>query len=162
MSPFETHKQILAHYLSLFNERVIEFGGGEASTPLIIEKSKASLTLENHREWYDRIKGLEKEGHEIRFTNDFFQEFDGNFDLAFVDCSDWMTRCILVRELAEKVKVILLHDSFEEHLDRCGVKFDFAYQQNYYLNDSHDYPPTIAFSNYVDVSKIGIPGCNQK
>lgn len=175
MSPFETHKPVLEYALLKQGRSVLEVGGGEASTPLIVKHSQCSLTIENNLEWYNRIAGLGDDKHRIMHSPDLIQEirftrslYDENhyhlFSLALVDNDVWNQRCQIVQMLKGVAEVILLHDSFDEHLGRCtecGFSIpEFKYRLNLYphLPPSGSYPPTLILSDIVDVTKWEIPG----
>lgn len=175
MFPFETHKPVLEYALLKQKRSVLEVGCGEASTPLIIKHSTRSLTLENNLEWYNRIAGLGDDKHRIKHAPNLIEEIRwtrGNYDenhyhlfsLALVDNDNWKERCQIVNLLKGVAEVILLHDSFDEHLHRCtecGHKLpDFDYRLNLYPEwpPRADRPPTLILSDTVDVTKWEVPG----
>lgn len=175
MSPFETHKPVLEYALLKQGRSVLEIGGGEASTPLIVKHSLRSITVENNTDWYTRISGYGDERHPILYEKNLvnfvrFERslFDDNnsylFSLALVDNDVWKERCEIVQLLKGVAEVILLHDSFDEHLHRCtecglGIP-GFEYRLNLYpsLPPNPGQPPTLILSDTVDVTKWEIPG----
>lgn len=183
MSPYNTHLPILEYALERHNDFVLEFGGGEFSTPLIIKKSKESVTFENNLEWYKKLKACETFDNYIIKTNSYIHSikemykcctvvdditqyeyilsYRERFSLAFIDGDNWNERCELVDYLSDKCDVVILHDSFPEHLERCaahlGRSFKYAYTMNVYptqdgseLRGRPEYPPTLVLSNYYD------------
>ena len=177
MSPFETHKPVLEYALLKQGRSVLEVGGGEASTPLIVKHSASSLTLENNKEWYERISGYGDEQHKISYQPNlmlyvifglpgYVYGHDYTFSLALVDNDVWKERCEIVNYMKNNhvAEVILLHDSFDEHLHRCtecGHKLpEFKYSLNLYpyLPPNPSQPPTLILSDSVDVTKWEVPG----
>lgn len=174
MSPFETHKPVLEYALLKQGRSVLEVGCGEASTPLIVSLSKVSLTLENNWEWVNRILKYEGDNHRILFEPDLVgyvrmqkrteADISNLFSLALVDNDNWKERCQIVTLLKGIAEVILLHDSFDEHLHRCtecGFSIpSFAYRLNLYpsLPPNPNQPPTLILSDTVDVTKWEVPG----
>lgn len=177
MSPFETHKPVLEYALVKQGRHVLEVGGGEASTPLIVKSSTRSLTLENNREWYDRISQYKDEDHQIQYHPELLvyiifgirggmSKESYTFSLALVDNDNWKERCQIVSHLRANdiAEVILLHDSFDEHLKRCGECGysipEFKYRLNLYPQwpPRPEYPPTLILSDTVDVTQWEIAG----
>ena len=173
MSPFETHKPVLEYALLKQGRGVLEVGGGEASTPLIVNNSDYSLTLENNWEWYKRIVQYENVRHPILYDPylvDYVRGipppgcFPYAFSLALVDNDNWKERCKIVQLLKGVAEVILLHDSFEQHLNtcaECGFPVpDFKYRLNLFpeLPPRPEYPPTLILSDTIDVTIWEIPG----
>lgn len=174
MSPYNTHLPILKYALERFNEAVLEVGAGEFSTPEIISRSKFSVTLENNREWYEKCRHLEKHHHYIHFSENLLKsvEFvcdERDLDLVFVDSNNWKERCEIVNLLSkyDSIKVVILHDSFPEHIERCinyfGSNFKYAYSMNFYPvspDSIHynrpEYPPTLVLSNIVSFADWSI------
>lgn len=168
MSPFNTHLPILEYALDRHNEYVIEFGGGEFSTPLIIKKSKESTTFENNYDWFQKLSYLHSDNHRIIHDENYLEAakhlwlynlISYRFSLAFIDGDNWDERCSLVYYLRDKCDVIILHDSFPQHLDRCVNIFSDVFtsicnMRNFTVNSfgflRPDYPPTLCLSNYVD------------
>jgi hypothetical protein len=165
MSSYATHRPVLEAFLSEYNERVLELGCGPDSTPIIVDRSKFSIGLEDNKGWFPTVKAFEKPNHEIRFVTDWneaLKQCEGFFDLVFVDCGVWQTRCDAIFFFKEQARITLLHDSFVDHLKRChfDVREHFKFRRNFYPvwppKDSH--PPTIALSNFVDVTTVNIQG----
>lgn len=174
MSPYETHKPVLEYALLKQGRSVLEIGAGEASTPLIVSLSKVSLTLENNWEWVSRILKYEGDNHRILYEPDLYgyvrmqkrteADLTSLFSLALVDNDNWKERCQIVQLLKGVAEVILLHDSFDDHLNRCtecGHKLpEFHYRLNLYPEwpPRPEYPPTLILSDSVDITKWEIPG----
>jgi len=168
MSPFNTHIPILEYVLEHYNEFVIECGGGLFSTPLIIKKSKKSITFENNYDWFQKLLIFKDDNHNIYHDENYLEAVkfqwkhnkpELRYSFAFIDGDNWNERCELVEYLSDKCDVIILHDSFPQHLERCvshlGKSFKFAYSHNFYPFSNEfigmpEYPPTLCLSNYVD------------
>ena len=171
-SSFESHRPVLEYALNKQGRSVIEIGGGNTSTPLIINNSFKSITYENDLEWYNRISNLSCENHEVVYESDLVGKVREltvgatpyAFSLAFIDSNVWLDRCKIVSMLIGNAEVILLHDSFPEHLHRCiegnALIPPFVYSLNLYplVPANPAYPPTLILSDVVDVTRWEIPG----
>lgn len=180
---YDSHLPVLDYALDRHYEFVLEVGSGLASTPRIFAKGHNVVSYENNKEWYDKVHAVLKEQHLLNerssyiYTDKLFAEVRSmlwhpsarRFSLAFIDSDVWMDRCKFITLLKDDCDVILLHDSFDEHLGRCGHRdFDgktwelpyFKYRLNLYpvLPPNPSHPPTLILSDTVDVTKWEVPG----
>lgn len=172
MSSFESHRPVLEYALNKQGRSVLEVGGGGCSTPLIINKSIKSVTYENSQDYYSQISHLGSPNHDVVYEVDLVGKISRlvtgavpyAFSLAFIDSNLWLDRCKIVSMLCGHAEVILLHDSFPEHLHRCiegnALIPQFVYSLNLYprLPPVPEYPPTLILSDVVDVTKWEVPG----
>ena len=171
-SSFESHRPVLEYALNKQGRSVLEVGGGSTSTPLIISSSFKSVTYENNPDWFNRISILGCDNHDVIYEVDLVGKvrelISGAvpyaFSLAFIDNNVWIDRCRIVSMLCGHAEVILLHDSFPEHLHRCiegnSLIPQFVYSLNLYPAGPPNMasPPTLILSDVVDVTKWEIPG----
>lgn len=179
---YDSHIPVLEYALNRHRENVLEIGSGLSSTLRIFSQALAATSFENSKEWFDRVHGHLKEEHLLTpehtyiYTDKLFASVrnlvwdkERTFSLAFVDSDVWMDRCKFVHLLQGNAEVILLHDSFDEHLGRCGHQDvngntwelpRFKYQLNLYpiLPPNPSHPPTLILSDTVDVTKWEVPG----
>ena len=180
---YDSHLPVLSYALDRHGEHVLEVGSGLASTPLIFKKAKRAISFENNREWFDKVEGHLRHDELMGTTKSFiytdkifasvrdfmWHESEPYLSLAFIDSDVWTERCKLISLIEGHADIILLHDSFDEHLGRCGWQDvngntwpipHFKYRLNLYpvLPPNPSHPPTLILSNTVDVTKWEVPG----
>ncbi len=180
---YDSHLPVLNYALDKHNEFVLEVGSGLASTPLLFRRGSNVVSYENNRDWHTKVNDHLKSEHLLNersayiYTDKMFAEVRSmlwdksarHFSLAFIDSDVWMDRCKFVSLIQGHADVILLHDSFNEHLSRCssqdidGNTWElprFKYRLNLYpvLPPNMAHPPTLILSDTVDVTKWEVPG----
>lgn len=181
---YDSHIPVLNYALDRHYEFVLEVGSGLSSTPLIFKKGHNVASYENNKDWYDKVHSHLKENrlfserNNYIYTDKLFASVRDmlwnsrrreHFNLAFIDSDVWMDRCRFISLIKGQADVILLHDSFDEHLTRCGwqdangITWElpyFKYRLNLYpvLPPNMAQPPTLILSDTVDVTKWEVPG----
>lgn len=165
---YSTHQPILKYFLEKYNGKVLELGCGDFSTDLIIQSSTWSVSLEDNLEWYQKFSDKDSEYHEIKFVRSWKESLAdvirrlGHLDLVFVDQANFQSRCEALTILKDSAKILLLHDSFDQHLSLCknNIVQEYKFKKNFYVSLPPDptYPPTMALSNEVDITDLEIDG----
>ena len=119
--PTYTHQPFLDKYIRETTGDIIEFGAGDGSTGLICNLIKGTgrklVTVENNKEWFNRIKSEfpENEQHEYVFSFDWqttIKSFPKDrFDLVFIDQSPWVARQWTLDHFKDTAKYIMIHDA---------------------------------------------------
>jgi len=120
MNPYGTHLKYLESYIKTFKPlSVFEFGCGENSTPLFIEKCQSVISVEMQKpDWF--LKIWEAFNGQSNFTlycmpggmgaPDYLQKCGGRFDMIFCD-GHMASRWLQITEAAKKTNVIFTHDT---------------------------------------------------
>lgn len=102
-------------------QRVLEFGGGEYSTPFFMGIPNASVTTvetQDH-DWYLKIKEINPNTLWIPDHNEvltFAKEYQANFDILFLDTHQDL-RWKIATELQGRGMATVIHDSETESYD---------------------------------------------
>jgi len=159
---YETHQPLLETIAQKGNGKMLEFGAGQGSTPMLhdIATAKKGMleTFEGEQDWYSRFAYLQNEHHYISHTTfwgillDDLVQRNETYDLIFVDQAPWEARADTIRRLKEQTGYILLHDC--DYLDRNGLlnfDKDFYSYEVWYPVKPWPYktgPPTLLASMY--------------
>jgi len=115
--PYGTHQKALERAVRETTGPVVEFGGGQYSTPLLAEvcrrEGRELVTVESDAEWAKALGG--KFSHEILDERAFWRKYSGSrWGLAFVDSQvgdEWIKhRTEQVARLHGAADVIVVHD----------------------------------------------------
>lgn len=128
---FSTHREVLIQFLEKVNpKRVLEFGVGNFSTPLLHHYSKQGnivLSMDNNPEWLNKFRGYEHGNHRLLlFNNDDlllqkYSFFEDNWSMIFVDAAPAWIRSPFIRLIKSKADYIIVHDT------EAGVyNYDFS------------------------------------
>ncbi len=149
---WDSHRELLWLALSKTKNKIVEFGSGEGSTPLIrdysIKNNRDFLSLESNKDWADKMKSTYVEKYDLP-TNELGLSLYA--DLTFIDAAPASIREFLIRINANKSNVIIIHDT-EPGADYVyGMKeilSTFKYRLDY---QPEGMPHTTAVSNTVNV-----------
>ena len=120
MSRYATHLPVLQFLMdNLRPDRILEFGIGEFSTPLLLSQGSELITVETDVEWLARMTQRNEKHTVVHWPNDCVADFlldfrMQGFDLAFVD-GPVDSRVTCVERLFWRARVIVIHDS----MTRC-------------------------------------------
>jgi hypothetical protein len=112
---WQTHQPVLVElFRHLQAPRVLEAGIGYASTPLVLQLARESVSLETNPRWHRRFARFADDRHRILLVEDEASEpwLDEEWDLAFVDGSG-TSRQACVDRLAERTRFVVCHDTEE-------------------------------------------------
>lgn len=134
LSVWQSYQPVLVELLRrLERPRVLELGVGYGSTPIVLELSESSVSLDTDREWYARFARFDRPQHRVLHWTDYDASawncpyFDEQWDVAFVDNSPHTTRQGNVLRLADRARFIVCHDT-EECYKPAGssYRWDFS------------------------------------
>jgi len=156
VNPYATHVPILEHILNNFDvENTLEFGMGDFSTKLLLEKCEKVFSIEmQDRSWYEHVKNEFK--NEKFFPYSFVHPFSGidfaetltnRFDLIFVD-GHGKSRWQQINFAFKKTNLIVAHDT-EAKIYKW---YNVALPEHWQWMDITDYSPwTAVITNRKDV-----------
>jgi hypothetical protein len=157
---YGSHLPVLLKLVNETKGPILELGVGLYSTPLLhfacLPTNRKITSLESDKAWFQNFKDARTEFHDVQIIEDWDKyEFNGNWDIAFIDHGPDSRRHIEAMRLANKAKYIILHDSDPEN-DNL-YKFSkiypmFKYRFDYTLCK----PNTTVVSNTIDVTKLTI------
>lgn len=134
---YATHISLLAEMVILAcqkpDQRILEIGAGEYSTPLLHRIGRAFkakiLTFENNSQWLERYKDLQTPWHELRFVQDWknVKELDEPCALAFVDHDPANRRIHEILRLKDLARYIVVHGSHKICMRPIYALFKYKY-----------------------------------
>jgi len=117
---YETHQPVLLDLLEhLPDARMIELGTGYASTPIVLGRTGASLSLETEPVWYRRFRRYASDAHRLELVRDFDERewqsdhLRAEWDVALVDNSPGTSRQRNLLALGERTRFVVCHDTQE-------------------------------------------------
>lgn len=131
---WESHQPVLFELLELNpGTRVLELGVGYGSTPIVLQLSGTSVSLETDADWYGRFARFDTPAHRILRWHDYDRDewrcpyLEEDWDVAFVDNSPYSTRQSNLLKLADRARFIVCHDT-EECFKPAGsdYRWDFS------------------------------------
>jgi hypothetical protein len=133
---------------------VLEMGCGDFSTPLLHELCayRKLVSLDINKGWTDKFQYLANPQHIIRSVEswDNLLEYQELWDIVLVDQSPGESRKTSIEALADKAKLIVLHDT-EDLNNIYGYQFcipNFKYLAEYKRHTTQ----TMIISNFIDIS----------
>ena len=173
--PHSTHQPILSYVAKLGSGKILEFGAGYYSTPLLYEvvheKKGRLLSFENDASFVSKFFGdndmyftIMDANWDTFFTSSICEEIQKmNWDVVFIDQAPWEARLVTVKHFANCCDYLLLHDcdyfiktgqikSWSEH---------FKYYKTYLPPEPWPFdtgPPTLVGSNKIEIHNIEIEG----
>lgn len=115
MDPYSTHVPILAWVVQNTRGPILELGCGFYSTPLLhlLAPDRKILSLETDKQYVDKLQKFASPEHRIEHvpTWENIAAFDQEWDVAFVDNAPGAARGPCIRNLKDRAKYIVVHDS---------------------------------------------------
>lgn len=123
--PYYTHRKHLINSLNSLSKKdkinILEFGVGEGSSFIFNEfalknKNFNITAFETDHAWLNETKNkYELNNYKFNHVNNWDElltqeNFDGEYDLVFIDQSPWEARIKTIDLLIKKSKIIILHD----------------------------------------------------
>lgn len=159
---YDSHRPLLWLALKNTKGKVVEFGMGHGSTPLLdkecyIEKRMFS-SWETNDDWYNMmvnkcIMETTSLGHATNYFNEIIEKDNGDIGLLFVDCAPAEIRKELINKYSEIAKVIVVHDSeigAEYVYGMSEILSTFKYRVDYQPQGK---PHTTAVSNFINIEE---------
>jgi hypothetical protein len=141
--PYATHQQFLEFYIKQTSGDIIEFGTGDGSTGFILNLIKGTnrklVSLENNREWYEKMLGLypETEFHKYIFVEDWkdtISKLDKNaYSVVFIDQSPWEARCWTMDHYIDTAEYLIIHDV--DYFPKNGIFGSVVSEFNFDFSD---------------------------
>lgn len=153
---YNSHRPVL--YAAIVNTKgkIMELGCGYGSTPLLKafcdEKDRWLISLENDMTWALKFPSTTMASGDYNEAHIFTP-----CSVIFIDSRPGELRKDLIRDLANKAEVLVVHDTEEGALDIYGIREvlnGFTYRQDY---KPEKWPGTSLVSNSIDVLKWIIP-----
>jgi len=157
---WDSHLPLLWLALKNTKGKVVEFGMGNGSTPLLdkecYNQKRMFSSWETNSNWFDMmVNKCLMETTSLGHTNDYFDEIiekdNGNIALLFIDCAPGEIRKELISKYSHIAKVIVVHDS-EKSSQFCydlePTLSKFAFRLDY---EPLERPHTTAVSNYINL-----------
>lgn len=115
MDNYSTHLPFLQFIITKFKpKRVIEFGMGNYSTPLLSQYCESMVSIETDKKWFQKMKSEASHHKQILWSAENVQDYllanDDGYDLAFID-GPVKSRVLCVRNLWDRAELIVCHDS---------------------------------------------------
>jgi hypothetical protein len=157
-SAFETHRPVLCEaVLRVRSGLILELGAGDGSTPALhevsLETGRPVITIEHDRAWIERYAHLRSDNHSLVHV-DSWTDLDNpvirslSYAIAFVDHAPHARRVIDITWLAQRAKVVVVHDTESNEYGYDGI-FDLF---QYHTTFQGHVPWTSVLSNFIDVS----------
>ncbi len=170
MDVYSTHQKYLKHYILKTTGDIVEFGTGHGSTGFIRElirnTSRKLISVENNREWFEKMKSLYPENinHSYIFSNDWQETLKTftkkDYSIVFIDQSPWMARVWTLNHFKNDTEYIIIHDTdyfvrenifgrliSGNHYDVRNSKYDFSDIFKDFVFYNEILPPTLVGSN---------------
>ncbi len=158
MDAYGTHLYALAGIVAMAEPggRVVEFGMGDYSTPLLSMLCETRglwlRSLEREMAWLSRFEDLATPAHEIVHVPDWnLAPIEGRWEVAFIDHEPGHRRRVELERMREAARWIVIHDSEEPEYGLESVLARFRYRYDY----ARVRPCTTIVSG---VSPIPLPG----
>lgn len=161
----ESHQPVLLGLLDAVpNARVLELGTGYGSTPIVLDRSGSSLSLETDPSWQRRFERYASHAHRIELCEDFDErewrcpELDEPWDVALVDNSPGTARQSNLSKLAARTRYIVCHDTqecFRPSASRFGWNFSSF---RYVWTCTRFATYTTVVSNHEPIPALPLPG----
>jgi hypothetical protein len=139
-----------------YNGKCLELGCGFFSTPLLHElcADRVLVTIDQDEGWLKQFYHFSSLRHMLSLTTswDDLPEYNMEWDIVLVDQFPLESRKVSVSKLADKAKIIMVHDTEDFWGDVYGYRdclTNFKYLIEY---DGHPIRTTI-ISNFIDVTK---------
>jgi len=155
-SQYGTHIPVLCRAFIELREStgdVLELGCGDFSTPVLHElcANRKLLTLDNDALWLERFSYLYSPQHIIKEVSswDNLEEYNLKWDIVFVDQNPPQCRNSAISALADKSKLLIIHDT--EEVSSPGYNYDlsmFKFSTSYKWHIVE----TTVVSNFIDVA----------
>lgn len=161
-SLYGSHMPILARIMDLTDGPVLELGMGIYSTPLLdlmCAQSKRPLySYDNDAVWFKENEKWRSDYHFVSFIEDWddfytIQHDYFHWSVALIDHKPAKRRKVDIKNLANKVNFVIVHDT-EPESDKF-FKYSWVYK---YYKYRYDYtkcrPYTTVLSNFVDLNSL--------
>jgi hypothetical protein len=158
---FSTHRPILCEALLRTNGKIIEFGCGYGSTPILhnfcMSHDRKLVTVESSYDWLRVFSKDACQFHElilVKDWDDFLKGVNGSdYAFAFVDQEPWSARVSTILALKDKTRFIILHDC-DYFVDNGLISYDdtFKFHKQYTPPKPWPFPsgpPTLLGSNFA-------------
>ena len=113
--------------------KVLEFGPGKSTQILIVHGAADIVSIEESREWYEKYR-RQFEPHGVRVIHkpsgwDLIElrEFDGPFDLVFVDGGDRTAELQACASRVAEDGIVFLHDAHREEYEPGIRAYPFVF-----------------------------------
>jgi hypothetical protein len=155
---YQTHRPVLCEaVLRVPSGLILELGAGDGSTPALHEVSLATgrpvVTIDHDSAWLERFAQLRSDNHALvhapswtSLDNPIIQALP--YTIAFVDHAPHERRVIDIAWLAQRAKVIVVHDTESKEYGYDGIFGLFQYSTTF----RNHVPWTSVLSNFVNVS----------
>lgn len=156
-SNYNSHLPLLWEALECTKGLVMELGCGYGSTPFLSQYCKESdrrfVSLENNKEWYDKLR---TEFDEVRLVSNWKDAFDNCYgespSLLFIDHAPGERRKVDIALHANHAQIIVAHDTepaadhgYQMRAELAKFKYCFEYET--------DGAWATAVSNFIEVNK---------
>jgi hypothetical protein len=161
-----SHQPVLLELLeNRTDARVLELGMGYASTPIVLELSRSSVSIETDETWFARFSRFASASHEVVLLSDYTESewrtpyLEQQWDLAFVDNSPNSTRQSNLMKLADNVRFIVCHDTEEcfKPVSNHRYRWDFSSFRHVWTY-THFKTYTTVVSNVEPIALEHLPG----
>lgn len=147
---FSSHRELLYVMLENTNGKVIEFGSGFGSTPLLADyceqKEREFISYETNEKWANKTGS--------KFVESYFDiplPIINPPTIIFVDCAPASIRKDLLEKYANISHILIVHDTEESANYVYGMReilATFKYRLNY---NPRSNPSTTAVSNFLNI-----------
>jgi len=158
LSPLGTHLPALLAMVRQIEGPVLELGVGCYSTVLLHEVCKGRLLVtaecSGQRQWMRKFEYLETENHQFLVYPGWDQcpLLDLDWGVVLVDQAARFGRKYTIERLANKAKVIVVHDTeMAEYYDLVDTLEAFKHRRDDYKFS----PKTTVLSNHVEIPRWG-------
>lgn len=160
---YSTHLPVLMEVMNRTYGDVLELGPGVFSTPVLHwmceTKKRNLLTIESDIKWLRFCREFyQTEHHKFLYVENWDQckdVIDKQWDVVLVDHSPSERRIVEIRQLANKAKYIVCHDSDpwkdrEYHYSTIYPLFKYKFE---FTEVSHN---TVLLSNFIDLKNFSV------
>ena len=132
MYPGATHISVLAACIAYTDGPVLEVGCGENSTPFLhyLCKNRLLVSLENYLPWIQGFEEFNTGSHKVIYVPDYAgcHLIDDPWDVVFIDHAPALRRKEDIKRVADKAKLVVVHDT------ECP---DYRYEEVYPMFKYH-------------------------
>ena len=152
---WSSHIPMLIKALELTEGDVLEMGVGMFSTPLLhwmcMVNNRNLYSYEHDNGWISIKRHFESDNHKIIMVDDWDKaDIDREWGMAFIDHAPAERRHIDIERLADKAKLIVVHDTEEKN--NKTYKYNKIYPLFKYRYDFKIKKPyTTILSNYIQL-----------